>query len=171
MIKQKATSTNLESLMDMLESKDGMTREKARESLVDLGKPAVSSLIHALQGSRMDQVRWEAAKALGAINDTRSIPSLAKALDDSNPDIAWLAAEALIKFKKSAWPALLQELIKSGSDSVLLRQGAHHVLVNQKEDGFNDLLSTLIKALESSTAPESSIVAAHDLLERMNANS
>ena len=42
-------------------------------------------------------------------------------------------------------------------------------MVNQKEDGFNDLLATLLKALESSSAPESSAVAAYDILKRMNA--
>jgi len=89
-----------------------------------------------------------------------------KALEDSNADVAWLAADALIKYKKDAWPALLQTLIKSRSDSVLLRKGAHHVFVNQKENGFNDLITTLLSALESSSAPESASVAAYELLKR-----
>jgi hypothetical protein len=169
MNEQKGTGTNIESLMDLLANNDGIIRQKAREALVALGKPAVSSLTHALLNSRLDQVRWETAKALGGINDTGSIPPLVKALEDSYSDVAWLAADALRKYKKDAWPALLQALIKGGPDSVLLRQGAHHVLVNQKEDGFNDLLSTLLKALESSSAPESSTVAANDILKRMNA--
>jgi hypothetical protein len=70
-------------------------------------------------------------------------------------------------FKKAAWPPLLQALINSDSDSVGLRKGAHHVLVDQKEDRFNDLLATLLKALESSSAPESSAVAANEILKRM----
>jgi len=53
-------------------------------------------------------------------------------------------------------------------DSVALRKGAHHVLVDQKEDGFNDLLATLLQALESSSAPESSAVAAHEILKKLN---
>ena len=166
---QKGTSTNLESLMDMLENKDGVVREKAREALVELGKPAVSSLTQALLNSRQDQVRWEAAKALGGINDTRSVPSLVQALEDNSSDVAWAAADALKTFRKAAWPALLQALIKSKSEAVALRKGAHHVLADQKEDGFNDLLATLLKALESSSAPESSAVAAHEILKRMNA--
>lgn len=80
MTRQIENGTNLESLMDMLASKDGMTRQKARKSLVALGKPAVSSLVRALQKSESDQLRWEAAKALGAIGDPRSIPRLVKAL-------------------------------------------------------------------------------------------
>jgi HEAT repeat protein len=167
----KGTAANLESLMDMLASKDGVIRQKAREALVALGKPAVSSLIRALQNSRLDQVRWEAAKTLGSIGDTGSMPSLVKALEDSNSDVAWTAADALKAFRKAAWPPLLQALIKSKSDSVALRKGAHHVLVDQKENGLNELLAALLRALESSSAPESSAVAANEILKRMNAKS
>ncbi len=155
----------------MLASKDGMFRQKARESLVALGKPAVPSLIIALQNSTSDQVRWEAAKALGVIGDTRSIPPLVKALSDSNSDVAWLAAVGLSKFKKTAWSPLLRALLKSGPNSGLLYQGAHHVLANQKEDGFNDLLAALIKDLELGALSESAIVAAHELLKRMKVKS
>jgi HEAT repeat protein len=168
MIEQKRTGTNIESLMDMLASKDGIIRQKAREELVALGKPAVSSLIRVLQDSRQDQVRWEAAKALGDINDTAAMPALVKALEDNNSDVTWVAANALKTFNKAAWPPLMQALIKSGSDSVGLRRGVHHILADQKEEGFNDLIATLLKALESSSAPESSDLAAHEILKRMN---
>jgi len=171
MTKQIRTVTNIGSLIDMLASEDGPTRQKARKSLVALGKPAVSPLNSTLKNSRADHVRWEAAKALGAIGDTRAIPQLVKALEDKDPDVAWLAAEALRKFKKVAWPPLLRMLIKSGSDSGSLRQVAHHVFRNQKEVGFNELLVTLTKALESSTVPELATVAAYDILKRMKAKS
>jgi HEAT repeat protein len=119
----------------------------------------------------VDHIRWEAAKTLGAIGDTRAIPSLVKALEDSDSDVTWLAAEALRNFKKVAWPQLLRALIKSKPDSVLLRQGAHHVFRNQKEDGFNDLLATLRTALESSSASESTPFAASNILKRLKAKS
>ena len=167
MSKKKLTGTDIESLMDMLANKDGMIRQRARKSLVTLGKRAVSSLIKALQNSTSDQVRWEAAKALGVIGDTRSISPLVKALADRDSDVAWLAAVALRKFKKTAWPPLLRTLIKNGPNYDLLRQGAHHVMVNQKEAGFNDLLANLMKALESDALSESAIVAAFEILERM----
>ena len=169
MIKQKWIDTNIISLMDMLASKDGVTRQKARKSLVALGKPAFSSLARALQDSKVDHVRWEAVKTLDAIGDIRAIPQLVNTLEDTDPDVAWLAAEALRKFKKVAWPPLLRALIKSKSDSVTLRQGAHHVLRNQREDGFNDLLATLTKALEPNSVEEATPLAASDLLKRMKA--
>jgi hypothetical protein len=58
-------------------------------------------------------------------------------------------------------------LIRSGPDSALLRQAAHHVLRNQDEDGFTGLLSTLTKALESTTAPVATKMAAYNILRRM----
>jgi hypothetical protein len=169
--KQNSTGTNLESLLEMLASINGINRQKARKSLVALGKPAVSSLTHVLQNSKVDQVRWEAAKTLGAIGDTKTIPALVKALEDKDLDIAWLAAEALRKLKKAAWPRLLRVLIKKGSDSVPLRRGAHHVFRNQKQDGFNGLLKTLTKTLEleSGMIPESTPIAAYNILKQMKA--
>jgi HEAT repeat protein len=171
MSEQKLKGPNLESLIELLANKDGSTRMKARKSLVALGKPAVSSLIRTLQNSKQDHVRWEAAKTLGAIEDARSIPALVSALEDSDQGVAWLAAEALGKFKKIAWPPLLRALVKSEKDSVLLRQGAHHVLRKQKEDGFNDLLAALRTVLESSTASELTPFAASDILKRMKTKS
>jgi HEAT repeat protein len=171
--KQNWTDASLESLMGMLASLNGVIRQKARKSLVTLGKPAVLSLSEALQNSELDQVRWEAAKTLGAILDTRSVPSLVNALEDKDPDVAWLAAEALKKLKKAAWSTLLNVLIKRGSDSVSLRQGAYHVLRNQRENGFNDLLKTLIKTLEleSRAVEESIVMAAYNILKQMELNS
>jgi len=156
--------------MDLLADKEPAVRLKARNSLVDMGKPAVSSLTGALRNSKLEHVRWEAVKTLGEIGDIRAIPSLVKALEDSDSDVNWLAAEALKNFKKVAWPTLLRALIKSNPDSVLLRQGVHHVLRNQKEDGFNDLLATLRIALESNSAPESTPSAASDILNRLKTN-
>ena len=167
MIKEKQAGTTIKLLIDILKSENGATRQKARKTLVALGKPSVPSLTQALQNSKLDLVRWEAAKALGAIGDTRAIPRLVNALEDSNSDVAWLAAEALRQFKKAAWPPLLRQLIKDGSESALLRQGAHHVLRNQKENGFNDLLATLREDLESNTFQESTPLAAYAVLKRM----
>jgi hypothetical protein len=167
--KQKSTGTNIDPLMEMLASKDGVTRTKARKSLVALGKIAVPSLISTLQNSKLDHLRWEAAKTLGAIGNIKAIPSLVKALEDSDHDVAWVAAVALKKFKKAAWPALLRVLIKRKSHSVFLCQRVHHVFRNQKEEGFNDLLAVLTKALESGTDPGSTAIAAYDILKQMKA--
>jgi len=167
MSRQKWFGTNLKPLLDLLASKDGSVRINARESLISLGKPAVSSLSKALTKSSSNQVRWEAAKALGAIRSPRSIPSLVKALDDRDRDVAWLAAEALKEFGKVAWPTLFNALIKDGAKSALFRQGAHHVLCNQKEAGFEDLLPSLLKDLEANGLRESAMVTAREINKRI----
>jgi len=104
---QPSTDANLQSLMKMLESKDGLVRQKARIALVEMGDPAVIPLSEALKHSKLDHTRWGAAKALGEIVDVRSIPALVHALDDTDADVAWLAGVALKKVEKAAWRILL----------------------------------------------------------------
>ncbi len=166
MIEKKYSIENIDSLVKLLESEDEKVRTKSRKLLVTIGKMAAASLSFALENTAIYKARWEAAKALGQIGDRKSIPSLIKALDDPKSDVAWLAAEALMRFRKAAWPDLLNSLIKRGAESVLLRKGAHHVFSKQKQAGYNNLLDTLKKALESNTT-ESVPVAAFNMLEKM----
>jgi HEAT repeat protein len=167
MYEQKQSGESTQSLVNLLEKDDEKVRTRARKSLVIIGKQAVSPLSLILENSKIYKARWEAAKALGEIHDIKSIPILVKALEDPESDVAWLAANALIKFKKAAWPELLRALKKRGADSVLLRNGAHHILRNQKMEGFNDLLDSLRVALEQDSTPEAILLAAYNILERM----
>jgi HEAT repeat protein len=171
MNKQAQIGKNIEPLVNLLSSTDDKVRRKARKSLVAVGKPAVPSLSLVLQNSEVFKARWEAAKALGAIGDAKAIPSLVKALEDTESEIVWLAAEALRKFKKIAWPELLNALTQRGTESFTLRNAAHHVFRKQREVGFNDLLPVLRKALESETVPESTPIAASNILKRLREHS
>jgi HEAT repeat protein len=166
---QEMTGRNVNTLLICLGSTDGIIRQESRDSLVALGKPAVSGLILALQNSKSAQIRWEAAKALVALRDPRSVLPLVEALEDPDSDVAWLAAEGLIALKKTAWPPLLEALITRGSKAVRLYEGAHHVFRNQKARGFNDLLAALEKALEFSADTKCAAVAAYDIHKRMKA--
>ncbi len=165
---QTQIRNDIENLVSLLKNKDDKVRTQARKSLVEIGKPAVFSLCEVLETSHVFYARWCAAKALGEIDDVKSIPSLVKALEDDEPDVVWLAAEALGKFKQAAWSELLRALIKNGSKSILFRKAAHHVLRYQNEEGFEDLLKILRKSLESETIAENTSVAAANLLNRMN---
>ncbi len=167
MYEQKQSGISTQSLVNLLDSDDKKVRTRARKSLVVIGKQAVPPLSLVLENSKIYKARWEAAKALGEIRDIKSIPVLVKALEDPESDVAWLAAIALKKFRKAAWPELLRALKKRGADSVLLRNGAHHILRNQKMEGFNDLLDALKVALEQGSPPESILLAAFNILERM----
>lgn len=116
----------IETLIVGLESTDGMRRERARKSLVKIGKPAVKPLTGLLT-DKSQQLRWEACKALGSLQDPSTAAPLVDALSDDNIEIQWLAAEALIGLGTKALAPLLQALEKQ-FHSVLLRQGAHHIL-------------------------------------------
>jgi len=170
MYAQKQFGISPQSLVILLENENEKVRTKARKSLVVLGKQAVPALLVVLENSKIYKARWEAAKALNEIGDLKSIPTLVKALEDPESDVAWLAAKTLEKFRKAAWPALLRELVDHGSESILLQHGAHHILRKQKMEGYNDLLEILKTTLETGSVPESISPAAYNILERMKKN-
>lgn len=168
MSKQVAANNAMEAHMKALSSGDGMVRQSAREALVALGGVAVTPLMLALGHSNSQQLRWEAAKALGAMNRSRSIPVLVKALEDSDSDVVWLAAEALCGFGREAWPALLSALVEEGTESVILRKGAHHVFAKQKENCVGGMLEPVQSALEAGALPEAASIAAAALLKQLH---
>ena len=167
MFEQRQSGITTQSLVNLLESEDEKVRTKARKSLVTIGKQAVSALLLVLENSKIYKARWEAAKALSEIGDLKSIPTLVKALEDPESDVAWLAAKTLEKFRKAAWPILMRALVEHGSESVLLQRGAHHILRKQKVEGYNDLLDVLRTALETGSVPETVSPAAYNVLQRM----
>jgi HEAT repeat protein len=167
MNKRKTIVPGFDSLLEMLASRDGQMRQKARKSLVRLGKPVVNPLIKALKKSNQIQIRWEVVKVLGDIGDVECIPQLVKALEDGDTDVSWLAAEELSRFKKEAWYLILNALINDKSYGEALRSGAHHVFFKQKSKGYNDLLEKLNKALEPDSIRKPTKVVAHAILKRM----
>jgi HEAT repeat protein len=126
--------------------KDGLVRERARQSLVAIGGPAVDPLIEAL-ADRNKHMRWEAAKALGQIADPASAPALVSILEDEVFDVRWLAAEGLIALGREALVPLLQALMEH-PDSLWLREGAHHVLRELSGGGLKEVLRPLLAALD-----------------------
>jgi HEAT repeat protein len=143
-----ANQGEIDSLVATLAAEDGIDREKAREKLVDIGKPAVVALTAALKNSH-EQVRWEAAKALTEIGDPAAVPTLVQALEDSSFGVRWLAAEGLIAAGQDGLQPLLEALIHR-SDSAWLRGGAHHVLRTlATEKDLHHVLAPVLKALDA----------------------
>lgn len=134
------------SLIAELSRKDGLVRERARQSLVAIGAPAVASLIEALANPN-ELLRWEAAKALGEIGNPTAAPALVAALEDNVFDVRWLAAKGLISLGSEGLVPLLEALIER-SDSLWLRQGAHHVLHDVSEGGLKEILRPVLAALD-----------------------
>ena len=142
-----ADPATISSLIADLASHDELIRVRARQSLVAIGRPALTSLLEAL-ADHNKWVRWEAAKALGQIGDPAVAPALVKVLEDDIFDVRWLAAEGLIAVGHEALVPLLQALVE-GSDSEWLREGAHHVLHDlakgdlQVQEVIQPILATL----------------------------
>jgi len=145
----RADPGTIGALVADLASDDGSVRESARLSLVGVGGRAVAALIDAL-GDPHRQVRWEAAKALEQIASPEAAPALVGALEDKEFSVRWLAAEGLIALESKGLVPLLRALIER-SDSVWLREGAHHVLHDLHNLGgrrLRGVLKPLLAALE-----------------------
>jgi HEAT repeat protein len=81
----------------------------------------VATYISALSGSHW-KTRWQAAQALGELEDSRAVPSLIQALDDSNQWVRIVAAEALGQVgDQEATSALLAAL---NDDSIWVRRAS-----------------------------------------------
>lgn len=135
-------------LIAQFASEDGAVRERAREAIVHVGKPAVEKLVSALQDPHV-RVRWEATRALCEIADPSTAPALVGRLEGQDAGVRWMAADGLIAMGVPALEPLLQALLER-SDSVLLRQGAHRVLYGLAgRSGLQPILTPVIRALDA----------------------
>ena len=146
--KKKSSDASVDALITDLASKNGQTLEAARTSLVSIGKTTVPFLLPLLN-NRKHQIRWEAVKALGEIKDPTAIDGLLQALTDEEFDVRWLAAEGLVALGPQAVVPLLQALIQmQETASVLLRDGAHHILRALITGSLEKDLKPVLTALE-----------------------
>ena len=146
-VTDQGVSSSLETLIATLSSKDDAARVRARHSLVAMGKAAVPSLAEALKKTD-DLVRWEVAKTLGEIGVPEAAPFLVKALEDEAFDVRWLAAVGLIGMNIKGLKPLLHALMEHG-DSVLIREGAHHVIHDLTKGELRKYLAPVLAALEN----------------------
>ena len=63
------------------------SRKSALRALLDIGKPTVKPLIHALQTSRNQRIIVMTMEALGQLGDTRAIPAIRERADHRNERI------------------------------------------------------------------------------------
>lgn len=150
---------SIDLLFQKLADKNGLVRQHAREDLIEIGEPAVPTLIKGLS-HKNKQVQWESAKALIDIRSPQAAPALVQSLMDDHPSIRWLSAEALIALGKNCIKPLLKELLDN-YDSSWLRQGAHHVLhALEREDKLNPDTRHLLEVLRSFDSEETVLTAA-----------
>jgi HEAT repeat protein len=146
-VTDQGVSSSLETLIATLSSKDDAARVRARHSLVAIGKASVPSLAEALKNTD-DLGRWEVAKTLGEIGVPEAAPFLVKALEDEAFDVRWLAAVGLIGMNIKGLKPLLHALMEHG-DSVLIREGAHHVIHDLTKGELRKYLAPVLAALEN----------------------
>jgi hypothetical protein len=161
----RVSTALLARLLTKLSSRDGLERQHAREELVELGEPALAVLIPAIRDER-DVVRWEAAKAIGAIRSPNAAFALVNALEDENADVRWLAAEGLIHLGDAALRPLLRILVRYGHSAPLL-EGAHHVLRALYHQNHDEALAPVIQAIERPGAEDRTPIMAYRALRRL----
>jgi HEAT repeat protein len=143
---KKRTNADIEELIAALEHHNPVERQKARETLVVIGRPAVTALLRLLE-HRTGHVRWEAVKALEAIGDPAAASDLVARLTDKDEDVRWVAAEALIALRRKGLKSLLKALADK-PDSTWLQQGAHHVFNTLHKKQALELLLPVLAALK-----------------------
>jgi HEAT repeat protein len=161
----------IDTLIKQLSDKDGQVREKARLTLVDIGKEATLPLT-ALLTAKDKQTRWEAAKTLVSTADPVAIPALIKALEDDIFDIRWLASEALVAIGPDCVKPLLERLSAS-SEKLFFREEARHVFKyllrdNPKANELIAILKPVVDALNGSAASVEAPGAARTALEKLS---
>ncbi len=157
-------------LIASLRSDDGVKRHEAREELVFMGKQAVDFLIPLLKDPD-DEVRWEAAKALGEIADPRAAYGLADILLDHNFGIRWAAAEGLIAIGRDSLIPVLQKLTER-PESAWLRRSAHHVLhdLAKRDPAVQEAVGAVLTALEGFEPEIGVLEPAYTALDRLKAS-
>jgi HEAT repeat protein len=156
---------SIDLLVDALASTDYSARRHALKALIRRGTIAVDALIGLLKSSS-EQVRWEAAKALGRIGGPESTDALAALLDDESPDVRWRAADGLISIGGDALIPVLRSLIARPA-SPLSREASSHVLRAFLNQEFADIVFPVHAALEVGLPVEEVVVAAHEALNRL----
>ncbi|HUI09064.1 MAG TPA: HEAT repeat domain-containing protein [Bacteroidota bacterium] len=154
-----------EDLARDLRSDNPVTRERACRALVAMGRTAVPVLMETLAGA-VDHARREAARALSRLHDPGSAPAMVAALEDDLPGVRWLAGEGLIALGREGLIPLFRALIAQ-SDSVRLRQGAHHVVHALAAGEYGSQLAPVLEALEGPEPISAIPVAAFNALKSL----
>ena len=117
----------IDALLAELTSKDGIARQTARTQLVEIGPPALESLIRIFETERTTYAHWDAAKAISAIGGQEAVTPLLHALGDKDFSVRWIAAEGLVAIGDIALEGLLNGIIAEEQPQFFC-EGAHHVI-------------------------------------------
>jgi hypothetical protein len=158
----------VDALIEDLASQNLATRQHAHQALMAIGRTATVPLIKAMSDTN-DQIRWEAVKALDELADPAAATVLVQSLEDETVEVRWRAAEGLIALERYGLEPLLKALVLH-SDSVRLRDGAHHVLSRLtaiSDLDLTDLVTPVLAALEDVEPTMAVPVAADTALKKL----
>lgn len=164
--RKAAHDVTAEELIQQFSAPDGRRRQRARAALVALGHEATAALLTALDDPNW-RVRWEAAKTLSEIADPSAIDPLVAALRDDDPEIRWLAGEALIATGPRCLVPLLHALV-AHSDRTQFRQAAHFVLRGLEGRMGSGTLQPVLGALTGIEPSIEAPIAALETLGRLD---
>jgi len=111
---------------------------------------ALPALLKAALHAEDADERLRAARLLRDRPAEETVPALLDALQDVNPGVRWLAAEALIRIGPPSVVPLLGRLVHESTDVWLIEEGAH-VLRHLQLPEFQGILAPVIAACEHST--------------------
>lgn len=132
-------------LMDALVMDRGQLHREARRALQILGEQAAPVYVEALDHSD-SHIRWEAARGLGEIGDTRAATTLAKGLFDESYLVRWASADVLAQMGECGVRATLDILSRNELED-LSRQSAIRALSGPKPQEMHDHIYPLLKCL------------------------
>ncbi len=108
--------SSLEPLVAMIQDNVEKVQEKAGEAIVGFGRAATVSLLNALNLERDKFAQRAFIKCLGAIGDSKAVPSLAGYLRSSYFIVRLAAVSALVRFGHAVGPILVPMLSYNTSD-------------------------------------------------------
>jgi HEAT repeat protein len=137
----------LSSLSGLIAVNDRERHLKARRDLVRKGE-AILPVMNRLMKSDHKIIRKEAVKVAELIGHKSSVPVMIDMLEDSENEIRWIAAEALIRIGRDSIRPLLEAMI-ARSNFFYLSQGAHHVLSELITEDDPEELKHLVRVIKS----------------------
>jgi HEAT repeat protein len=138
-------------------------------ALASIGHPAVPALLD-LSTSPSAWIRWNCMRALSKICDYRSIPTLAKALRDTDHSVAWMSTKGLVEFGASSIEPVLRTL-SGGETTPWLVETAAYVLGHQRNPQVRPYLAPLLAQMHSFSYMHTGIpYLAHRTLDQMLAD-
>jgi HEAT repeat protein len=153
-------------LVDDLASRNPAIRERARETLVYLGKPAVPALIPLLS-HRKPHVRWEAAKTLSGIADPIAATALVNTLDDPDEDVRWVAGEGVTALGREGLQPLLAALLERARSHSFCESTHHVCYALARRKGLGPILEPVLEALEEAEPAIGAPLAAYAALSTL----